>query len=33
MAKADGQIILGLNISATTANIQAELNSILNNTI
>lgn len=32
MAKADGQIILGLNISATTANIQAELNSILNNT-
>lgn len=32
MANADGQIILGLNISATTANIQSGLNSILNST-
>ena len=32
MANADGQIILGLNISATAANIQSGLNSILNST-
>lgn len=31
MAGVDGQIILGLNINATTANIQAGLDSILNN--
>ena len=31
MAGVDGQIILGLNISATTANIQAGLDNILNN--
>lgn len=32
MAGVDGQIVLGLDINATTANIQAGLDSILNNT-